>query len=95
MKKFVLLFAALLVASCGEKSLSDSAISKALEEAVETSSLQKRDGIYYQPNEVYPVPCYHKSISYILVLLIAQQKEILENHHNNGPISCSHHLHIY
>ena len=54
MKKFVLLFAALLVAGCGEKSLSDSAISKALEEAVERSSLQKRDGVYYQPKESKP-----------------------------------------
>ena len=40
MKKLVLLFAALLVAGCGEKSLSDSAIKKALEEAVEGESLQ-------------------------------------------------------
>ena len=54
MKKMALLFAAQLVAGCGEKSLSDSAISKALEEAVERSSLQKRDGVYYQPKESKP-----------------------------------------
>ena len=34
MKKALLLFAALLVAGCGEKSLSDSRIEKALEKAV-------------------------------------------------------------
>ena len=54
MKILVLLFAALLVAGCGEKSLSDSAIKKALDEAVEGDSLQVRNGIYYRPNESEP-----------------------------------------
>ena len=54
MKKLLPLLVCLLVVGCGEKSLSDSAISKALEEAVERSSLQKRDGVYYQPKESKP-----------------------------------------
>ena len=54
MKKALLLFAALLVAGCGEKSLSDSAIKKALEEAVEGESLQERNDLHYQVNESEP-----------------------------------------
>ena len=54
MKKLVLLFAALLVAGCGEKSLSDSAIKKALEEAVELDSLLERGDLHYQVNESEP-----------------------------------------
>jgi len=54
MKKLVLLFAALLVAGCGEKSLSDSAIEKALEEAVELDSLQERNDLLYQVNKSEP-----------------------------------------
>ena len=54
MKRLLLLFAALLVAGCGEKQLSDSAIKKALDEAVENDSLQERNGIYYRPNESEP-----------------------------------------
>ena len=54
MKKLVLLLAALLVASCGEKSLSDSAIEKALEKAVELETLQERNDLYYQVNKTKP-----------------------------------------
>ena len=54
MRTLLLLFAALLVAGCGEKQLSDSAIKKALDEAVENDSLQERNGIYYRPNESEP-----------------------------------------
>ena len=54
LKKLVLLFAALLVAGCGEKSLSDSAIKKALKEAVEKESLQVRKHLYYRGNESEP-----------------------------------------
>ena len=54
MKRIVLLFAALLVAGCGEKSLSDSKIEEALEEAVGADSLQERDGLYYQVNKSKP-----------------------------------------
>ena len=54
MRNLILLFAALLVAGCGEKSLSDSAIKKALEEAVEFESLQERNDLYYQVNESEP-----------------------------------------
>ena len=54
MKKLVLLFAALLVVGCGEKSISDSAIEKALEEAVEYDSLQERNDLYYQVNKTKP-----------------------------------------
>ena len=54
MKKLVLLFAALLVAGCGEKSLSGSAIEKALGEAVEYDSLQERNDLYYQVNKIKP-----------------------------------------
>ena len=61
MKKLVLLFAALLVAGCGEKSLSDSAIDKALEEAVEYDSLQERNDLYYQVNKSEPYTGWVKS----------------------------------
>ncbi len=54
MKILVLLFAALLVVGCGEKSLSDSAIEKALEEAVELNSLQERNDLYYEVNKSKP-----------------------------------------
>ena len=54
MKKALLLFTALLVAGCGEKSLSDSRIEKALEKAVDADSLQERDGLYFQPNKSKP-----------------------------------------
>ena len=50
MRNLVLLFAALLVAGCGEKS----AIEKALEEAVELNSLQERNDLYYQVNKSEP-----------------------------------------
>ena len=54
MKKLVLLFAALLVAGCGEKSTGDPKIDQALKEAVERDSLEERDGLYYQTNESEP-----------------------------------------
>ena len=54
MRKLVLLFAALLVAGCGEKSLSDSAIEKALDKAVELEALQERNDLYYQVNKTKP-----------------------------------------
>ena len=48
MKIIVLLFAALLVAGCGEK------VTKLLEEAIELDSLQERNGLHYQVNESEP-----------------------------------------
>ncbi len=54
MKKLFLLFAALLVAGCGEKSLSDSEVEKALKEAGIGDSLQERNGLFYQPNKSEP-----------------------------------------
>ena len=64
MRKLALLFAAILVAGCGEKSpkeeaaavepLGDSAIEKALEEAVEYDSLQERNDLYHQVNKTKP-----------------------------------------
>ncbi len=61
MKKLLLLFAALLVAGCGEKSisefslpLSDADIQQILEEAVTESSLEERDGLSYLANESTP-----------------------------------------
>ena len=57
------LFAALLVAGCGEKSpneeaaavepLGDSAIDKALKEAVDFDSLEERESLFYQNNEPF------------------------------------------
>ena len=61
MKKLVLLFAALLVAGCGEKSsdsvtlpLSDADVERLLKEAVDGDSLQERNGLVYQSNESEP-----------------------------------------
>ncbi len=54
MKKALLLFAALLLAGCGEKSTSESAIETALEEAVERDSLQRRNDLFYQVNKTKP-----------------------------------------
>ncbi|MFP6883918.1 MAG: hypothetical protein VCA40_05770 [Roseibacillus sp.] len=54
MKRLLLLFAALLVAGCGEKAASDSAIKEAIEEAVELRLLQDRNGLRYQVNESEP-----------------------------------------
>ncbi len=63
MRNFVLLFAALLVVGCGEKSpkeeaaavepLGDSAIDKALKEAVDFDSLEERESLFYQNNEPF------------------------------------------
>ena len=62
MKKLVPLFAALLIAGCGEKSLSDSRIEKALQKAVDADSLQERDGLYYQPNKSKPYSGWAKAL---------------------------------
>ena len=62
MKKLVLLFAALLVAGCGEKSTGDPKIDQALKEAVERDSLEERDGLYYQTNESEPYSGWVKSM---------------------------------
>ncbi len=62
MKKALLLFAALLVAGCGEKSLSDSKVKKLLEEAVEHDSLQERDDLVYRVNESEPYSGWAKEM---------------------------------
>ena len=61
MKMLVLLFAALLFASCGEKSsdsvtlpLSDADVERLLKEAVDIDSLPERDGSLYQINGSKP-----------------------------------------
>ena len=60
MKKPVLLFAALLVAGCGEKSsdsvtlpLSDADVERLVKEAVDIESLEERDDLFYQNNEPF------------------------------------------
>ena len=63
MKILVLLFAALLVVGCGEKSLSDSKVKKLLEEAVEIDSLQERDALVYRVNESEPYSGWAKTMS--------------------------------
>ena len=62
MKKLVQLFAALLIAGCGEKSLSDSKVKKLLEEAVEIDSLQERDALVYRVNESEPYSGWAKEM---------------------------------
>ncbi len=62
MKRIVLLFAALLVAGCGEKSTGDPKIDQALKEAVELDSLQYRDGLNYQINESEPYSGWAKEM---------------------------------
>ncbi len=62
MKKAHLLFAALLVAGCGEKSTGDPKIDQALKEAVELDSLQYRDGLNYQINESEPYSGWAKEM---------------------------------
>ena len=68
MKKALLLFAALLVAGCGEKSssegseslseesnsLSDADVERLVKEAVDYDSLEERDDLHYQTNESEP-----------------------------------------
>ena len=63
MKLLVLLFAALLVAGCGEKSLSDADVERLLKEAVDRHSIEKRDGLYYQTNESEPFSGWAKTMS--------------------------------
>ena len=53
LKKPLLLFAALLVAGCGEKSLSDADVERLLKEAAEVGSLEWRDDLAYQNSEPY------------------------------------------
>ena len=70
MKILVLLFAALLVAGCGEKSSSDSPeplihdadVERLLKEAVDFDSLEEREGLAYQPNESEPYSGWAKSM---------------------------------
>ena len=59
MKKALLLFAALLVAGCGEKSTGDPKIDQAL---IERDSLEERDGLYYQTNESEPYSGWGKEM---------------------------------
>ncbi len=61
MKKALLLFAALLVAGCGEKSsvekpkpLSDADVERLLKEAADGDSFQTRNDLYYQANGSEP-----------------------------------------
>ena len=69
MKILLLLFAALLVAGCGEKSsdsvtlpLSDSKVKKLLEEAVELDSLRERDDLVCRVNESEPYSGWAKKM---------------------------------
>ncbi len=69
MKKLVLLFAALLVAGCGEKSsdsvtlpLSDANVERLLKEAVDWDSIEDRNGLSYQPNESKPFSGWAKGM---------------------------------
>ncbi len=76
MKSLVLLFAALLVAGCGEKSspessdsaseesnsLSDADVEQLVKEAVDRDSIEERDGLYYQTNESEPFSGWAKSM---------------------------------
>ena len=70
MKRLVLLFAALLVAGCGEKSSSDSPeplihdadVERLLKEAVDFDSLEEREGLVYQPNESEPYSGWEKQM---------------------------------
>ena len=62
MKKALLLFAALLVAGCGEKSLSDADVERLLKEAVDRDSIEERNGLYYQTNESEPYSGWTKKM---------------------------------
>ena len=69
MKKLVLLFAALLVAGCGEKSsdsvtlpLSDADVERLLKEAVDVDSLEERGDLRYQANESEPYSGWAKGM---------------------------------
>ena len=70
------LFAALLVAGCGEKSLSDADVERLLKEAVDFDSLEERKDIMYQVNELEPysgwVKAMHNSEQ---VAILAQAKD--------------------
>ena len=76
MKKALLLFAALLVAGCGEKSssegsesaseesksLSDADVERLLKEAVERDSIEEREGLLYLSGESEPYSGWVKSM---------------------------------
>jgi antitoxin component YwqK of YwqJK toxin-antitoxin module len=65
MKLLVPLFAALLVAGCGEKAASDSAIKEAIEEAVDFEALEYRNGLRYQVNESEPYSGWSKRMYFL------------------------------
>ena len=69
MKILLLLFAALLVAGCGEKSsdsvtlpLSDADVERLLKEAVDGDTLERREGLVYQPNKSEPFSGWAKGM---------------------------------
>ena len=63
MKRLVVLFAAILVAGCGdEQSRSDSRVKRLIKMAVEEGSLLKRDDRMYRTNESEPYSGWVKSM---------------------------------
>ena len=69
MKILLLLFAALLVAGCGEKSssegsesLSDADVERLVKDAVDFDSLEEREGLYCQTNESKPFSGWAKGM---------------------------------
>ena len=53
LERLILLSAALLVTSCGEKSLSDADVERLLKEAVDFKSLEVRNDLFYQGDKPY------------------------------------------
>ena len=82
MKKALLLFAALLLAGCGEKAASDSAIKEAIEEAVDFESLDEpyRNGLRYQVNESEPYSGWAKRMYHL-----SEQIECLAHFKDGKP----------
>jgi len=82
MKKALLLFAALLLAGCGEKVASDSAIKEAIEEAVDFESLDEpyRNGLRYQVNESEPYSGWAKRMYHL-----SEQIEYLAHFKDGKP----------
>lgn len=62
MKKLVLLCPALLALGCGEKPLTESAIERALEKAVELESLKHRNDLYYLGDKRTPYSGWIKEL---------------------------------